>query len=262
MAKHTKRSVVPIYLAGAVWLVFGACFSLYRPGDYVLCALVSAAVFILGKALFPDRHYQIPGEEDKQAQKRAEQAHAAREQAQREREERERREKEVQAQQARQARSTGNPEIDKLILERDRALSEMRRLNDSIEDETISAQIDHLEEVTRKIIDQVIREPKKLPQIRRFLNYFLPTTLKILNAYDRMDAVGISGENIDATKAKVENMMGTIVKAFDKQLDALFGAEAMDVSTDITVMENLLSQEGLSEKKKTTSTDGGTTLEL
>ena len=91
----------------------------------------------------------------------------------------------------------------------------------------------------------MIQEPKKLPQIRRFLNYFLPTTLKILNAYDRMDAVGISGENIDATKTKVEAMMGTIVKAFDKQLDSLFGAEAMDISTDITVMENLLAQEGL-----------------
>ena len=138
----------------------------------------------------------------------------------------------------------------------------MRRLNDSIEDETISAQIDHLEEVTRQIIDQVIQEPKKLPQIRRFLNYFLPTTLKILNAYDRMDAVGISGENIDATKAKVEDMMGTIVKAFDKQLDSLFGAEAMDISTDITVMENLLAQEGLSGPERPKTSGDGTALEL
>ena len=108
----------------------------------------------------------------------------------------------------------------------------------------------------------MIQNPKKLPQIRRFLNYFLPTTLKILNAYDRMDAVGISGENIDATKSKVEHMMGNIVSAFDKQLDNLFGAEAMDVSTDITVMENLLAQEGLSPKERTASTDGETTLEL
>ena len=121
----------------------------------------------------------------------------------------------------------------------------MRRLNDSIEDEKISAQIDHLEEVTGKIIDQVVAQPKKLPQIRRFLDYYLPTTLKILNAYDRMDAVGISGSNIDATKGKVETMMDTIVQAFDKQLDALFGEEALDISTDITVMENLLAREGL-----------------
>lgn len=253
MAKHVKRSVIPIYLVGVVWLVFGLGLRLYQPVDYILCALVSVAAFVVGKAIFPDKSYQIAGGEDEEekkqaeqeAQKRAEEAHAAREKAQAEREERQRREQEEKARQAQQAKSTGNPEIDKLILERERALSEMRRLNDSIEDETISAQIDHLEEVTRQIIDQVIQEPKKLPQIRRFLNYFLPTTLKILNAYDRMDAVGISGENIDATKAKVEAMMGTIVKAFDKQLDSLFGAEAMDISTDITVMENLLAQEGL-----------------
>lgn len=140
----------------------------------------------------------------------------------------------------------------------------MRRLNDSIEDETISAQIDHLEEVTSKIIDQVIKEPAKLPQIRRFLDYYLPTTLKILNAYDRMDAMGVSGDNIDSTKQRVERMMGTIVQAFDKQLDALFGAEAMDISTDITVMENLLAQEGLAgEGKKTTKSQGSdVTLEL
>ena len=108
-------------------------------------------------------------------------------------------------------KSTGNPEVDKLIKERDRAIGEMRRLNDSIEDETISAQIDHLEEVTRKIIDQVVAQPQKLPQIRRFLDYYLPTTLKILNAYDRMDAVGVAGDNISSTKERVERMMGTIV---------------------------------------------------
>ena len=270
MAKHVKRSVIPIYLVGVVWLVFGLGLRLYQPVDYILCALVSVAAFVVGKAIFPDKSYQIAGGEDEEekkqaeqeAQKRAEEAHAAREKAQAEREERQRREQEEKARQAQQAKSTGNPEIDKLILERERALSEMRRLNDSIEDETISAQIDHLEEVTRQIIDQVIQEPKKLPQIRRFLNYFLPTTLKILNAYDRMDAVGISGENIDATKAKVEDMMGTIVKAIDKQLDSLFGAEAMDISTDITVMENLLAQEGLAGPERPKTSGERTTLEL
>ena len=231
MAKHVKRSTIPIYLVGVVWLVFGLFLSLSQPMDYVLCAVISIAAFVVGKAIFPDKHYQMPGQaEEKKEEKKAEK----------------------------------NPEIDNLIKERERALSEMRRLNDSIEDETISAQIDHLEEVTSKIIDQVIKEPAKLPQIRRFLDYYLPTTLKILNAYDRMDAMGVSGDNIDSTKQRVERMMGTIVQAFDKQLDALFGAEAMDISTDITVMENLLAQEGLAgEGKKTTKSQGSdVTLEL
>ncbi len=60
-----------------------------------------------------------------------------------------------------------------------------------------------------------------------------------------MDAAGVSGVNIDGTKGKIETMMDTVVAAFDKQLDALFGDEALDISTDITVMENLLAQEGL-----------------
>ena len=102
-----------------------------------------------------------------------------------------------------------------------------------------------MEDVTGKIIDQVVSQPKKLSQIRRFMDYYLPTTLKILNAYDRMDSTGIAGDNISTTKAKVERMMDTITQAFDKQLDALFGEEALDISTDITVMENLLAQEGL-----------------
>ena len=134
-----------------------------------------------------------------------------------------------------------------LIKERDRAVSEMRRLNDNIPDPRLSQQIDHLEEVTGKIVDQVVSQPKKLPQIRRFMDYYLPTTLKLLNAYDRMDAAGVSGSNIDGTKAKIEDIMGTICAAFDKQLDALYGEEALDISTDIAVLENLLAQEGLGD---------------
>ena len=75
-----------------------------------------------------------------------------------------------------------------------------------------------------------------------------------------MDAAGISGENIDATKKKVEQMMATISHAFDRQLDALFGDEALDISTDITVMEQMLQREGLGGQKK--DGDGGVTLEL
>ena len=239
MAKHIKRSVVPIYLIGVVWLGYALLFPLRTVSQYVLCGGVSLLAFVVGKAIFPDKVFEMPGEpEKKQAPKE---------------------EKTKEEPKKEKPKSTGNPEIDRLIQERDRAVSEMRRLNDNIPDEKISDQIDHLEEVTRKIIDQVVEQPKKLPQIRRFLDYYLPTTLKILNAYDRMDAVGISGQNIDTTKQKVEKMMDTISRAFDRQLDALFGEEARDISTDITVMENLLAREGLSGMNlgRETKTDGG-----
>ena len=222
MAKFVKKSVIPIYAVGAVWLIFALFFSLYTLVDYLLCALASALAFAVAAAVFPNKAYDLPGPAGEE--KKEESAPPKEE----------------------KPKSTGDPEIDELIRERERALGEMRRLNDSIQDEKISAQIDHLEQVTRKIIDHVVEQPKKLPQIRKFMNYYLPTTLKILNAYDRMSAAGISGTNIDTTKDKVEDMLETIVRAFDKQLDALFGDEALDISTDITVMENLLAQEGLS----------------
>ena len=120
----------------------------------------------------------------------------------------------------------------------------MRRLNDSILDPKISAQIDRLEDTTGKIIDTVAASPSKLPQIRKFMNYYLPTTLKLLNAYDRMDSTGASGANIDGTKGKIEDMLETICAAFTRQLDDLYGQEAMDVSAEIRVMEQMLAQEG------------------
>ena len=213
MAKHTKRSVAPIYFIGLTWLVYAFLFPLNSLIHYLVCGVLSAVAFVVGKAIFPDKVYELKDEKPKEEKKQ-------------------------------EKTTTGNPEIDALIKERDRALSEMRRLNDAIADEKISAQIDHLEEVAKKIIDHVVDHPKKLPQIRRFMDYYLPTTLKILNAYDRMDSTGIAGDNISTTKAKVEGMMDTITQAYDKQLDSLFREEALDISTDITVMENLLAREG------------------
>ena len=235
MEKRVRRSTAPIYLVGVVWLVLAVSSShSMGMGDALLAAALSAVVFVVGKAVFPDKSYAVPaGQAAKETEKKEE----------------------------KKPEPPKDPEVQKLLQERERALSEMRRLNDSIKDEKISAQIDHLEEVTGKIIDQVVAQPKKRPQIRRFLDYYLPTTLKLLNAYDRMAAAGVNGENISVTKEKIEDMMDTIVKAFDKQLDGLFGEEALDVSTDITVMENLLAREGLAGGQ-ISEEDGGVKLEL
>ena len=211
MAKIVKKTVAPIYAVAVLWVVWGLLFPLYKPLHFVLAAVVSVIVFCVGKAIWPNRTYETPDPEPVKEE----------------------------------PKTTGNPEIDALIKERDRAVSEMRRLNDSIEDPTISAQIDRLETTTAKIVDHVVKNPDKLSDIRRFMNYYLPTTLKLLNAYDRADSAGISGANVDGTKGKVENIMETIVTAFDKQLDSLFGAEALDISTDITVLEQMLAREGI-----------------
>lgn len=210
MAKIVKKSPLPLYAVAVVWLVFGFCLPLYKLIHFLAAILLSVAAFLVTKRFCPDKVFTVPDPEPEP-----------------------------------QPVTTGSPELDALVEQRDLALAEMRRLNASIEDPKISAQIDQMEDITTKIIAHVVANPKKLSQIRKFLNYYLPTTLKLLNAYDRMDDAGVSGSNIDGTMGKIETMMDTIVIAFEKQLDALFGDEALDISTDITVMENLLAREGL-----------------
>ena len=233
MAKFKKRSVAPIYAIALVWVVYTLVHPLYRVSDYVSVILLSALAFIVAKGIWPTVEYELPDPEP-ETQEPEEEAPQ------------ETQEEEPQEEPApEEPKTTGDPALDALILEKDRAISEMRRLNDAIEDETISQQIDQLEDATAKIFDHVIEHPEKQGQIRKFMIYYLPTTLKLLNSYDRMDATGISGENIDSTKERIETMMATIVSSFRKQLDALFRDEAMDIASDITVMENLLAQEGL-----------------
>lgn len=205
MKKIVHKPAAPLYAAAAVWVLYALLFPLYRVGHFVIVLAASAAVYGIARLFCKDVVEEVPEE----------------------------------------PKTTGNPELDKMVSEGQGALEEMRRLNDSIQDAAISAQIDRLEQVSGKIFRQVQKDPTQLPQIRKFMSYYLPTTLKLLNAYDRMSGTGVSGENIDTTLAKVEGMMRTIVAAFEKQLDSLYGAEALDISTDITVLENMMAREGL-----------------
>ena len=211
LATVRRRSAVPLYAAAGTWVVYALLFPLYRVPHFVLVGVMSAAVYFIMNAVCGTVEETVPDPPKKEE-------------------------------------TTGNPELDQMIRDGGLAIAEMKRLNDAIKDEKISADIDRLEALSAKIFAQVRANPDKLPQIRKFMNYYLPTTLKLLNAYDRMGAQGVSGENIGGTMQRVESMMGTIVTAFEKQLDMLFGSEAMDISADITVLENMMKREGLSDE--------------
>ena len=83
--------------------------------------------------------------------------------------------------------------------------------------------------------------------MRKFMDYYLPTSLKLLNTYAELDRQGIEGENITESKRRTEQTMDTLVDAFENQLDRLFASDALDVSTDIDVMQNMLRADGLTE---------------
>lgn len=123
----------------------------------------------------------------------------------------------------------------------------IRSLNEKIADGQVSQRLDRLEALTHKILDYAETHPEKEASLRQFRNHYLPKTFNILESYARMERTGIDGDNISSAMKDVEEIMDKLVAGFEKQLDALYENEAMDVSTDISVLENMLSMEGLSE---------------
>lgn len=138
-----------------------------------------------------------------------------------------------------------------------RYLSEIRTLNDRIDDAEISAKIDRIEGITSHIFGIVRRKPEKLGEIRKFMNYYLPTTLKLLDSYALLEEQGIEGENITASKQQISQIMDTLIKGFERQLDQLFSAQAMDINSDIEVLENMMAADGLKESDFQMKRSGG-----
>lgn len=128
--------------------------------------------------------------------------------------------------------------------EYDAILRSIRELNDRIADEKLSADIDRIEDISRKIFREVERCPEKKGQISTLLNYYLPTTQKLLDSYATFEAAGVEGSNMTQAKERIEQTMARIVQGFEKQLDQLYSADAMDVESDIRVMENMLNRDG------------------
>ena len=128
-------------------------------------------------------------------------------------------------------------------------LRNIRRANDRIADPALSAKIDRLEEVTAKIFQAVEADPKKRSSIDTFLNYYLPTTQKLLDSYAEFEATGVEGANLGQAKDRIEKTMDSIVAGFEHQLDELYKMDAMNVDSDIRVMETMLRRDTASVEK-------------
>ena len=110
--------------------------------------------------------------------------------------------------------------------------------------------VDRLGGTCQRIFDYVRQNPKSADELRKFMNYYLPTLEKLVKTYELMEEQGVEGENITASKERISQMLDTMDAAFEKQLDALFGDTALDIDTDITVMEGMMAQEGLTDAGK------------
>ena len=207
MRAVTKKSALPVYAVGVVWLLWALLFPLYSVTHYLLCAVVSLVAYaVLSKAI-PDSvtYEKIP----------------------------------VQA--------TGYATADDLLKAGDQYLRDISAVFAKIENADVRQKADKLGGTCQRIFDYVRQNPKSADGLRKFMNYYLPTLQKLLTTYELMEEQGVEGENITASKARISQMLDTMDLAFLKQLDALFGDTALDIDTDITVMEGMLAQEGLTD---------------
>ena len=122
-------------------------------------------------------------------------------------------------------------------------LRQIRAANDRIADAELSAKIDRLEEIAGRIFRLIEQEPAKKAKAATFLNYYLPTTQKLLDSYAEFEAAGVSGGNLSQAKRKIEQTMDSIVRGFERQLDELYRSDALDIDSDIRVMETMLRRD-------------------
>ena len=208
--KNGSKAYVAAFLAmGAVVVLYSLIFKLYRWQHYLIAAgialLVGRVVYIMAQGL--DTSKEAPVQQP--------------------------------------IPKTGDASVDTLVEKGQEMLAQIRQENDLIPDADLTAQMNQLEDVANRIFRTVAEKPQKAPQIRRFMNYYLPTTLKMLAGYRKMEERQVTGKEAQATRTQIRQAMDTVLKAFDKQLNALYQDELLDLSTDIDVMETMLRQDGL-----------------
>lgn len=140
------------------------------------------------------------------------------------------------------------PDDSKLEQEARDFLQQLAADDEAIADETVSAKIRELSARTRQIYTIVVEKPEKKSQIRRFSHQYLPMTLKLLDHYATLERTGLDGDNVTRSRAEIVRVLDVVQTAFEKQLDALYQTEALDISTDITVLKAILKQNGLTDE--------------
>lgn len=227
--RRRKRGLSGSFLLmGLISLLYSGFFPLFRILDYAAMGAIMWLFGTLYKSFVKKRFEKEDEALDQQ-----------------EEEERKRREEEEKRREAEKFSETGDKQVDELLLRGQQMLYQIRHENERLPDPVISGQIDEIEIISNQIFKIVIEQPEKADQIRRFMDYYLPTTLKMLSAYRRMEENNATGEQAQKTQERIRKSLDTVIGAFRKQLNQLFEEEAIDIATDIDVMETMLRQDGL-----------------
>jgi len=230
MAEAEKKSAIPVLAVGLVWILCVVVLRIRINSTTAFAlTLLSFAVYQIAKQIFPPKKIEILMKEEEQKEKKEKKT-----------------------------------EVSKILTPEERALKDLNEridlhiieieiLRNSIDDGFISGNLagikDSLDKIKTRLNDEAQKSrQKKAEQLSQFFDYYMPTTIKILNSYNRIEKQNITGENALETKKRVEESLPFIKKAFEKELDNMFSEEMLDITTDIDVIEAMLSKDGLIEK--------------
>jgi hypothetical protein len=202
-----QKSIVPVYGVATAWVLYCLFFPLYKTWHFIVLACSAALVYTVLSEIFPGKIKQI----------------------------------EVPAEPER----SGDDKIDALLAEGDRAIAEMRRLRNSMLDKSVQGKVDDIIIVIEKIFKNLLEDPDDYNQVKRFADFYLPATIKLLHTYDRFGQSGTQGDNITGTMERIDTALDTILVSYRKFFDSLFENQALDIETDIKVLENMMKREGL-----------------
>lgn len=206
MKKVRIKSAIPIYLAAAVWLLVG----LIGPGMLLQIGtlLLTAA---LSAAAYLIGSKVFPGK----------------------------------VIEVRERADTGDKELNRQIEEGRAQLDKLQRYNDQLPDPVISEKLDRMVRAGNTILSALEKNPERASEVRRFMNYFLPTAEKLMASYVAFEQSPVKGENVVSAMKSVENSLGMVAEAFEKQCDSLYRNESYNIEAEVTVLETLLKGEGL-----------------
>ena len=207
MIEIKQKSIIPVYGVAGAWVLYCIFFPLYKTWHFIVLACAAALVYTVLSVIFPDKtkYIEIPVEHER----------------------------------------TGDDRIDALLAEGDRAVTEMRRVYDTTQDKAVREKVGEIITVIDKIFKNLLDDPSDYSQVKRFADFYLPATIKLLHTYDRFGKNGTRGENITGTMERIDTALDTILVSYKKFFDSLFQNQALDIETDISVLENMLKREGL-----------------
>lgn len=199
------KPVIPVYIAGLVWVLCVLALPMYRWYDLAIAAGISLLAYKISSILIPVKTILVESKPE--------------------------------------PINTGNSELDEILNAGNAYMTELSNFNAKIVNEKINRQVNEMMSITKHIFDFITKNPLKVRQIRQFMNYYLPTAVKLLNNYNELQKQGSKGENIVSAMKKIEGVMDKIIDVFKKVLDDLFMDKALDISVDIEVLEKMIKEE-------------------